>query len=58
MNSNRLDNQTHVLLETDHKNGAWISIKKQLTSHNGNSIRGLTLSENAVFFDKKNQCDK
>ena len=38
--------------QTGHRHGGWISIKQQLTAHQGDVSRGLTGSVNAVFFDQ------
>lgn len=37
--------------ETDHKQGAWVVAKQQLTAHNGDANRGLTGFINLTFHD-------
>ena len=38
--------------QTGHRHGGWVSMKQQLTAHQGDVSRGLTGSLNAVFFDQ------
>ena len=38
--------------ETDHKQGAWVVAKQQLTAHNGDASRGLSAFVNLIVHDR------
>lgn len=51
--ANKLDDQGNALAETGHKQGGWITARQQVTAHQGNTERGLSIWANVVFFDDK-----
>ncbi|MFT4021039.1 MAG: carbohydrate porin [Acinetobacter sp.] len=51
--SNKIDSAGNTLASTDHRQGAWITLKQQLTAHKGDVNRGLTAWATFNFFDDK-----
>ncbi|WP_111893124.1 carbohydrate porin [Acinetobacter sp. MB5] len=50
--ASKLDSQAADIANTSaHKQGGWVSVKQQLTTHHGDVTRGLTAWANATFFD-------
>lgn len=51
--ANEFDGQGNSLNTTGHQQGGWISVRQQLTSHQGDTSRGLSAWTNLAFFDDK-----